>query len=179
MRQSATPFIPDSQNKGVPIFPPATLSFTPAKSTPSNPGNPHSTGRANTSKSHNRLLRHVLAAFAEFEREMIASRLAETRAYLKKKYRRLAGKVPFGYDADPVTKQLVMNQSEAQRVRAIFRRAANGQTPSKIAKRIAHLGWRANPPFYGFTQHQCSCRDAAGTGLPCGAVFRAAAGSWP
>ena len=94
------------------------------------------------STPHNRLLRHTLAAFAEFERGMIASRVAETRAYLKKHGRRLAGKVPYGYDADPATKQLVRNRSEALRVRAIFRRAADGQTPSEIAKRIDHLGWR-------------------------------------
>lgn len=50
--------------------------------------------------------------------------------------------MPYGYDADPVTKQLVKNKSEARRVRAIFRRAANGQIPSEIAKRIDHLGWR-------------------------------------
>lgn len=95
-----------------------------------------------TSKSQNRLLRHMLAAFAEFEREMIASRMAETRAYLKKHGRRIAGKVPYGYDTDPVTKQLVRNRSETRHVRAIFRRAAKGQTPSQIAKRINHLGWR-------------------------------------
>jgi site-specific DNA recombinase len=94
------------------------------------------------SAPNNRLLRHMLAAFAEFEREMIASRVAETRSYLKKHGRRLAGKVPYGYDADPATKQLVENRSEARRVRAIFRRAADGQTPSEIAQRIDHLGWR-------------------------------------
>jgi len=94
------------------------------------------------SAPQNRFLRYMLAAFAEFEREMIASRITETRSYLKKHGRRLAGKVPYGYDADPVTKQLVKNKSEARRVRAIFRRVANGQTPSEIAKRIDHLGWR-------------------------------------
>ena len=95
-----------------------------------------------TSAPQNRFLRYMLAAFADFEREMIASRIAETRAYLKKHGRRLAGKVPYGYDADPITKQLVKNKSEARRVHAVFRRAANGQTPSEIAKRIDHLGWR-------------------------------------
>jgi len=60
-----------------------------------------------TSGPHNRFLRHILAAFAEFEREMINTRTAESRAYRKKHGRRLAGPPPFGYDADPVTKQLV------------------------------------------------------------------------
>lgn len=85
-----------------------------------------------------RLLRHILASFAQFEREMIASRIAETRAYLKKHGRRLAGPAPYGYDADPITKQLVPNRAEARRVRAIFKRAVTGQTPAEID----HLGWR-------------------------------------
>lgn len=88
-----------------------------------------------------RFLRHVLAAFAEFERDMIASRIAESRAYLKQHGRRLAGKVPYGYDADPQTKQLVPNTVEAPRVAAIFQRAAEGQLPKQIANDINELGW--------------------------------------
>jgi site-specific DNA recombinase len=94
------------------------------------------------SRPHNRLIRHVLATFAEFEREMIAARIAESRAYLKKHGRRLAGPPPFGYDADPITKQLVPNRREARRVRLIFQRAARGQMPAQIAARINHLKWR-------------------------------------
>jgi site-specific DNA recombinase len=95
-----------------------------------------------TTGPEGRFLRHMLAAFAEFERDMIATRIAESRAYLKKHGRRLAGPPPFGYDADPVTKQLVPNKAEARRVRAMFKRAAAGQTPSQIAGRVNHLGWR-------------------------------------
>lgn len=93
-------------------------------------------------RPESRLLRHIVASFAQFEREMIASRIAETRTYLKQHGRRLAGPAPYGYDADPVTKQLVLNRVEARRVRAIFKRAANGQKPAEISRRIDHLGWR-------------------------------------
>jgi site-specific DNA recombinase len=92
--------------------------------------------------AQNRFLRNILAAFAEFERDMTATRIAETRAYLKKHGRRLAGPTPYGYDAHPATKQLVPNPKEARRVRLIFRRAAEGQTPGHIAQRVNHLGWR-------------------------------------
>jgi len=95
-----------------------------------------------TSGPESRFLKHILAAFSEFERDMIATRIAESRKYLKKHGRRLAGPAPFGYDAEPATKQLVPNPSEARRVRAIFRHAANGQRPAEIARRIDHLGWR-------------------------------------
>ena len=67
----------------------------------------------------------MLAAFADFEREIIAARIAETRVYLKQHGQRLAGRLPFGYDADPISKQLIRNNVEARRVRAIFRRAAS------------------------------------------------------
>ena len=58
------------------------------------------------------LMLNVLASFAEFEREMTSSRIAEARAYLKANGRRIAGAVPFGYAADPRTKQLVVVPGE-------------------------------------------------------------------
>jgi DNA invertase Pin-like site-specific DNA recombinase len=89
-----------------------------------------------------KLIRHLLGMFAQFEREMIADRIAETRAYLKAHGRRIAGPAPLGYAADPKTKQLVPIPKEARRVRLIFERAAHGQTPAEIAARINHLKWR-------------------------------------
>ena len=94
-----------------------------------------------TSGPENRFLRHVLAAFAEFERDMIATRIAESRAYLKKHGRRLAGPPPYGYDADPVTKQLVPNAPEARRVRSIFKHVAAGRLPKQIAFVCNKQGW--------------------------------------
>ena len=52
---------------------------------------------------------------------MIATRIAETRVYLKRHGRRIAGVVPFGYMADPTTKQLVAIPKEARRVTSDFR----------------------------------------------------------
>lgn len=89
-----------------------------------------------------RFMRHMLGVFAQFERELIADRIAETRAYLKAHGRRIAGPVPFGYAADPKSRQLVIIPREARRVRLIFERVARGQTPAQIAARINHLKWR-------------------------------------
>lgn len=94
-----------------------------------------------TSGPQCRFLRHVLAAFAEFEHEMIATRIAEARTYLKKHGRRIAGKVPYGYEADLLNKQLVPNPAEARRVLAIFKRAAKGDLPKQIAHAVNDLGW--------------------------------------
>lgn len=86
-------------------------------------------------------LLNMLASFAEFERDMTTSRIAEARAYLKAQGRRIAGAVPFGYIADPRTKQLVVSEVEAARVEKLFAWAISGFPPSKIAADANDLGW--------------------------------------
>jgi site-specific DNA recombinase len=83
-----------------------------------------------------------MASFAEFEQEMTRERLAEARAALKRRGRRVAGAVPYGYKRDPATKQLVPDRREARRVLAIFERAARGETPRQIAHHANRYGWR-------------------------------------
>jgi site-specific DNA recombinase len=85
---------------------------------------------------------NILASFAEFEREMIAARIAESRARLKTRGRRIAGAVPFGYEADRRTKQLVLNEEEAAIMRWMFERAAASDTPASIAKAANARGFR-------------------------------------
>ena len=94
------------------------------------------------SAATDRFLLNMMAAFAEFERDMIRSRLADARAALKRHGRRLAGRVPYGYDTDPHTKQFVVNFDEAQRVEAMFQLAFDGMRPSDIAAEANKLGWR-------------------------------------
>ncbi|MBZ5623707.1 MAG: recombinase family protein [Acidobacteriia bacterium] len=85
---------------------------------------------------------NILAAFAEFEREMIASRIAESRVRLKARGQRIAGAVPFGYEADPRTKQLLQSASEAAAVKWMFDQAATAKTPAEIADAANAKGWR-------------------------------------
>jgi len=88
------------------------------------------------------LMLNVLASFAEFEREMTASRIAEARAYMKANGRRVAGAVPFGYAADPRTKQLVVIPEEGEIASRMFQWAAAKVSPSSIASYANALGWR-------------------------------------
>lgn len=90
----------------------------------------------------NNLMLNVLASFAEFEREITATRIAEARAYLKSKGRRIAGAVPFGYAADPRTKQLIVVPEEGEIVSTMFRWAANKVRPSTISSYANAIGWR-------------------------------------
>jgi site-specific DNA recombinase len=88
---------------------------------------------------------NILGSFAEFEREMIRDRLADTRAAMKRKGLRVAGKVPYGYTTDPHTKQLVVLRQQAKRVKAFFEWAAEGQTPAAIAATANARRWLTNP----------------------------------
>ncbi len=88
------------------------------------------------------LMLNLFATFAEFERAIIGERMADARAALKRRGKRVAGAVPFGYTTDPVTKQLVPDRTESRRVLAIFKRAADGETPRQIAEHANRRGWR-------------------------------------
>ena len=88
------------------------------------------------------LILNLMATFSEFEREMICERLADTRRALKRHGRRLAGRVPYGYDVDRRTRQFIVNQKEARRVDAMFHWAADGMLPRDIAEAANKSGWR-------------------------------------
>ncbi|MCE9565437.1 MAG: recombinase family protein [Planctomycetes bacterium] len=95
------------------------------------------------------LVLNILGSFSEFEREMIRERLADTRAAMKRKGLRVAGKVPYGYTTDRRTKQLVVIRQQARRVQAFFEWATAGQTPSAIAATANARRWPTNPsPTY-------------------------------
>ncbi len=85
---------------------------------------------------------NLLVSFAEFEREMIAGRIADARAAMKSRGLRIAGAVPFGFEADLRTKQLVPVEEEASVVRWMFERAAAGELPARIADLANAQGWR-------------------------------------
>lgn len=84
----------------------------------------------------------ILASFAEFERETISARIAESRERLKARQLRFAGGVPFGYDSDPRTKQLVPKAVESDIVRWMFAEAGAGRRPSEIGEEANFRGYR-------------------------------------
>lgn len=87
-------------------------------------------------------LLNLMGIVAEFEHDLIRSRLADNRAARKRKGLRLSGPPPFGYDVDPRTKQLIVNQHEATKVEAFFACAADGMLPRAIAAMANEQGWR-------------------------------------
>jgi DNA invertase Pin-like site-specific DNA recombinase len=77
------------------------------------------TQQFNTTTSMGRLTLNVLLSFAQFERELASERVRDKVAASRKKGKWTGGTVPLGYDAKD--KKLVINKTEAETVRTIFR----------------------------------------------------------
>ena len=84
---------------------------------------------------------NIMASFAEFEREIIAARIAESRAQLEARHLRFAGGVPFGYDSNRRTRQLVPNEETAV-IRWMFAEAAAGSNHHRHPKKPIASGYR-------------------------------------
>jgi site-specific DNA recombinase len=78
------------------------------------------TQQFNTTTSMGRLTLNVLLSFAQFEREVTGERIRDKIAASKKKGMWMGGTVPLGYDC--ADHRLVVNETEAETVREIFRR---------------------------------------------------------
>jgi site-specific DNA recombinase len=78
------------------------------------------TQQFNTTTSMGRLTLNVLLSFAQFEREVTGERIRDKIAASKQKGMWMGGLVPIGYDV--IDRRLMVNQTEAETVREIFRR---------------------------------------------------------
>jgi site-specific DNA recombinase len=77
------------------------------------------TQQFNTTTSMGRLTLNVLLSFAQFERELSSERVRDKIAASRRKGKWTGGTVPLGYEARD--KKLVINKTEAETVRTIFR----------------------------------------------------------
>jgi site-specific DNA recombinase len=78
------------------------------------------TQQFNTTTSMGRLTLNVLLSFAQFEREVTGERIRDKIAASKQKGMWMGGLVPLGYEVHE--RRLIVNRSEAETVREIFRR---------------------------------------------------------
>src|SRR6188472_395816 len=76
----------------------------------------------NTTTSMGRLTLNMLLSFAQFEREVTSERIRDKIAASKRKGMWMGGLPPLGYDVRD--RKLVVNESDAEKVRAIYRRYA-------------------------------------------------------
>lgn len=97
--------------------------------------------RIDTSGPTGRLFLQILAAFGEFERELIAGRTKDKMQAMRKRGTYIGGMIPLGYDLDPQTKKLVVNPEEATIVRALFQLYLERQGLVRVVTEATARGW--------------------------------------
>ena len=86
------------------------------------------------------MLRMMLIAFAEFERDMISERTSEATEYLAKEGNPGGGLTPLGYDRED--KLLIVNEEDAKLVRYIFNSYLENPSTSSVAEKLNAQGYR-------------------------------------
>ena len=96
------------------------------------------TQQFNTTSSMGRLTLNVLLSFAQFERELSSERVRDKIAASRRKGKWTGGTVPLGYEARD--KKLVINKTEAETVRTIFRLYLQLKSFSKLVTELDRRG---------------------------------------
>jgi site-specific DNA recombinase len=99
------------------------------------------TQQFNTATSMGRLILNVLLSFAQFEREIIAERTRDKIAATRRKGKWTGGHPILGYDVDPRGLRLVVNEAEAERVRAIFALYLEHESLLPVVQELEKRGW--------------------------------------
>lgn len=99
------------------------------------------TQQFNTATSMGRLVLNVLLSFAQFEREIISERTRDKIAATRRKGKWSGGMPLLGYNVDASAK-LVVNQEEAERVRAIFALYLERRGLLPVVEELAQRDWR-------------------------------------
>src|SRR5262249_41654202 len=92
----------------------------------------------NTTTSMGRLTLNVLLSFAQFEREVIGERIRDKFAASRKKGMWMGGWAPLGYDIKD--RKLLVNEAEAEIVRALFQRFLRVGSMNKLVVALRSEG---------------------------------------
>ena len=92
----------------------------------------------NTTTSMGRLTLNILLSFAQFEREVIGERIRDKFAASRARGMWMGGKVPLGYRVE--ARKLLVVESEARQVRAIFERFLVLRSATKLAQELRQQG---------------------------------------
>src|ERR1700690_3549098 len=96
------------------------------------------TQQFNTTTSMGRLTLNVLLSFAQFEREVTSERIRDKIAASKRKGIWVGGMAPIGYDTKD--RKISVNETEADRVRAIFRSYLKLGSLNKVMAELRKTG---------------------------------------
>jgi site-specific DNA recombinase len=99
-----------------------------------------------TSTSQGRLLRHIMAAFAEYESDVKSDYIRAAYRQLQMAGRAWGGRPPFGYDRDQATKGYVINCGRASAVKEILSRRCEQRQPPECSEEKPHVNSPGNNP---------------------------------
>jgi site-specific DNA recombinase len=99
------------------------------------------TQQFNTTASLGRLTLNILLSFAQFERELIAERTRDKMSAARRKGKWVGGTPVLGYDVAPGGGKLVVNEEEAQQVRAAFVLYREHRTLAPVLQHIHQQQW--------------------------------------
>ena len=85
---------------------------------------------------------NILMTFAQYEREIIADRVRDRVAAAKKKGMHCGGYPVLGYDVNPVTHKLEINEKEAEIVRFVFDKYNECGSAKEVAAELEIRGCR-------------------------------------
>jgi DNA invertase Pin-like site-specific DNA recombinase len=88
------------------------------------------------------LMEQIVTAFADYERQMIKSRIQATMTLKKSKGHKLGGSIVYGYDVqeEGKTKVLIKNEEEQKVIQSIKRYKSKGLSLGAIAKKLNEKG---------------------------------------
>ncbi len=115
----------------------------------------------NTTTSMGRLTLNMLLSFAQFEREVTGERIRDKIAASKRKGMWMGGPVPLGYDV--LDRKLVVNESEAARVREIMQLYLELPSVSALAQELTQRGYRTKVQQRTSGPHRGGCPFRRGT----------------
>jgi site-specific DNA recombinase len=101
------------------------------------------TQQFNSVSSMGRLTLNILLSFAQFEREIISERTRDKMAATRRKGKWSGGAPILGYDVDAGAKRLVVNEAEAEQVRAIFGLYLELGGLLPVIRELDRRGWRS------------------------------------
>src|SRR6202158_1144823 len=100
------------------------------------------TQQFNTSTSLGRLTLNILLSFALCERDLIGERTRDKMSAVRRKGKWVGGYPVLGYDIDPAGGRLVVNEEEAEQVRAIFALLEESRSVLLTLAEVERKGWR-------------------------------------
>ncbi|MDT8901120.1 recombinase family protein [Anaeroselena agilis] len=129
------------------------------------------TENLDTSTAMGRAMVSIMAVFAQLERETIIERVTAAKKEAAEQGRFMGGPIPYGYKQDPTTRELSLDEIEAEVIRWIFREYLHGgmgyqgladdltsrkvpvPADSEIWGRTTVRQMIANPFFAGLVKH--------------------------